>query len=172
MNPLKTLLSPSRQATLFLRYFAFRKIPLLFLVRPSVERLDIEETVIKIPLRRRTRNHLSSMYFGALAIGADAAGGLMAMKLIMESGEKISLIFKSLEAQFLKRAEGDVFFTCRDGRAVQNLVRQAIDSGERVERQIRITATTPDVLGDEPVAEFKLILSLKKKAEEEPAHEE
>ncbi len=37
---------------------------------------------IRIPLGWRTRNHLGSMYFGALATGADLVGGL----LVMEKG--------------------------------------------------------------------------------------
>jgi acyl-coenzyme A thioesterase PaaI-like protein len=169
MTFLYALFSQRVLATLFVRYYGFMKIPLLYFVRPSVLELNNEKVVIKIPLRRRTRNHLKSMYFGALAIGADAAGGLIAMKLIRESGQQVSLIFKYLNADFLKRAEGDVYFTCTRGREIAGLVKSALDSEERVEMPIEVIATIPDLLGDEPVAKFTLGLSLKKKTEEKAA---
>ena len=151
-------------ATLTLRFFSLIKIPLILFVRPSVIELSKERVVIKIPLRRRTKNHLSSMYFGALAIGADCAGGLIAMELIRASSQNISLVFKTFTAEFLKRAEGDVYFTCDEGHAISDLVTAAVASTERVEAPVNVIATVPDKLGDEPVAKFTLILSLKKKA--------
>ncbi len=149
--------------TYFLRGFAWLKIPLLFYVLPSVVELNERRCVIKIPLRRRTKNHLNSMYFGALCIGADGAGGLMAMKLIDDSGRKISLIFKDFQAQFFARAEGDVFFTCEDGEKIQALVQRTLASSERQNETVVVVATTPKQRGDEPVARFELTLSLKRR---------
>jgi acyl-coenzyme A thioesterase PaaI-like protein len=146
-----------------LRLWALTKIPLLFFLRPSVVEASEGRTVIRIPLSRRSRNHLGSMYFGALCAGADLAGALTAMRRIEASGRRISLIFKDLKAQFFKRAEGDVQFCCEDGEAIAGLVRRAIESGEREELPVRIVATVPDKLGPEPVAEFVLTLSLKRR---------
>jgi acyl-coenzyme A thioesterase PaaI-like protein len=145
-----------------LRLWTLAKIPLLFFLRPSVVAADEGRTVIRIPLSRRSRNHLGSMYFGALCAGADLAGALTAMRRIDASGRKISLVFKDVKAQFFKRAEGDVLFSCEDGEAVAGLLRRAIESGEREELPVRIVATVPDKLGTEPVAEFVLTLSLKR----------
>jgi hypothetical protein len=119
---------------------------------------------VRIPLRRKTRNHLNSMYFGALAIEADCAAGLIAMKLIRQSSQDISLIFKSMEAEFFKRAEGDVHFTCDQGHEISKLASAAIESNERVESPVNVTARVPDKFGEEPVARFTLVLSLKKKS--------
>jgi acyl-coenzyme A thioesterase PaaI-like protein len=154
---------PRLKETLFLRTFGFLKVPLLFFIGPSVVEATAERCVIKIPLKRRTKNHLNSMYFAVLAAGADCAGGLIAMRQIRDEGDQLSLIFKDFHADFLKRAEGDVFFTCADGRAILDLVRRATVSGQRENQLIHVTATVPDRLGDEPVARFQLTLSLKKK---------
>src|SRR5258708_3990113 len=92
--------------TLKLRTFGLLKIPVLFFVSPTVVELDDYRCVVKIPLTRRSKNHLGSMYFGVLAAGADCAGGLMAMKLIEEAAsrgrnrKKINLIFKDFKAEF------------------------------------------------------------------------
>jgi acyl-coenzyme A thioesterase PaaI-like protein len=146
-----------------LRLWTLAKIPLLFFLRPSVVEADEGRTVIRIPLSRRSRNHLGSMYFGALCAGADLAGALTAMRRIDASGRRISLVFKDVKAQFFKRAEGDVLFSCEDGEAVAGLLRRAIESGEREELPVRIVATVPGKLGTEPVAEFVLTLSLKRR---------
>ncbi len=168
MSLLKQILPLRTLATLYLRWFGFSKIPLLFYVRPSVVLLNNEKVVVRIPFRRRTQNHLKSMYFGALAIGADCAGGLIAMQQIRASKEPVALIFKSLHADFLKRAEGDVFFTCTQGKEIAALVTKAIRCGERVEMPLKISATVPSKFGDEPVAIFTLVLSLKNKKDEVP----
>ncbi|HTL11154.1 MAG TPA: DUF4442 domain-containing protein, partial [Bdellovibrionota bacterium] len=89
--------------TLYLRAFGLIKIPMLWYLRPSVVELTDDRCVVKIPLRRRAKNHLNSMYFGALAAGADCAGGLMAMRLIRADGNRASLVFKDFHAEFLKR---------------------------------------------------------------------
>ena len=83
------------------------------------------------------------------------------MQLIRRRHEHISLVFKDFQAEFLKRAEGDVDFCCSQGREIVQLVGQAAATNERVERQIEVIATVPS-LSDEPVARFKLTLSLKK----------
>ena len=156
-------MSKNIKATWFIRYFGLMKVPLIFYCRPSVVKLSNETAEIKIPLRRRNKNHLRSMYFGALAVGADVAGGVLAMDQIRKSGRKISLVFKDFSADFLKRPEGDTHFTCNDGLAIKQLIDEAIEKGERVNLPLKITATVPKIFSDEPVAEFILTLSLKDK---------
>lgn len=147
--------------TIFLRLFGLAKIPMLFACSPEVVKMSPEETIVKIPLNFMTRNHLGCMYFGVLAMGADCAGGLMAMSLIRQSKNKASLLFKDFKADFLRRTEGDVHFTCKDGKKIAAQVKEAIRKKTRVNRTLKIIATTPSVSGDEPVAKFDLTLSLK-----------
>jgi len=150
--------------TAYLRTFALLRIPMMFYVAPTVLESSLERCQVVIKLNRRTKNHLGSMYFGVLAIGADCAGGLIAMRAIEEGGHDVSLVFKDFKADFLKRPESDVVFTCKDGRLIQDMIRETLETGERVSRPIRVTGTCPDKFGDEPVAEFILTLSLKKKS--------
>lgn len=147
--------------TRFVRLWSLLNVRMLWLTKPTVMAIDEEHVVIRIPLNWRTRNHLRSMYFGVLCIGADCAGGLIAMRNIQKSGRKVSLIFKDMKAEFLKRAEGDVHFTCRDGKAIADLVARTIESGERQNLPVNVVATVPSRLGDEPVATFELTLSLR-----------
>lgn len=149
--------------TFKIRLLGFLKIPMLWFASPSIEEINDEKCVVKIPLTRRTKNHLNSMYFGALCVGADAAGGVIAWELIQKSTAKIQLVFKSFKADFLARPLGDVYFTCTQGREIAELVRKAESSSERQNMDLHMTAETR--LKGEPlqVAKFVLELSLKKK---------
>ena len=151
------------KATWSVRLFAWQKIPLLALVRPTLVVADRQRCVVRIPLAWLVRNHLRSMYFGTLCIGADMAGGLIAMNLIRSRRSRVAFLFKDFHADFLKRAEGDCLFTCNDGELLAALVDRAEQSGEREEGTVHVTATVPDKLGDEPVAEFRLTISLKRR---------
>ena len=147
--------------TIFLRTFTFFKIPLINWLKPVVLRMDDEMCQIKIPLNKRTHSHLGSMYFGALATGADLAGGLVALEEIQKSRKKISFVFKTCNGEFLKRATGDVIFTCKDVLYIRDLVRQAANSKDRIEGSFDVIATVPEAFKDEPVATFRLTISMK-----------
>jgi len=160
-NQAKKLIFDRARATIALRLFGFFKIPMMFYVRPSVTEISDERVVVRIPLRRRTRNHIGSMYFGALGVGADCAVGALAMHLIKHQPKKVSMIFKNFSAEFLKRAEGDVDFCCSQGNEIAKLIAVVAASGERDEIMVDVIATVPDQ-GNEPVATFKMALSMKK----------
>ena len=153
-------LSTKTKANYYLKVFSLTKIPLLWFCRPKIINLSAECIEIKIPLKRRTKNHLNNMYFGALSVGADITGGFLALPSIQKSKRKITLLFKDFNAKFLRRAEADVHFICKDGIAVNNLVQKAIDTKERQNYTLKIIAKTPTISND-IVAEFDLTLSIK-----------
>lgn len=157
----------SLRDNLFLKVFAWLKVPLIAWVGARVVELDERRCVIRIPLKRRTKNHLDSLYFAVLCVGADVAGGLMAMRRIQASSRPVDLIFKEFSAEFHKRAEGATCFTCEDGPTIDAMIDETLRTGERVHRPVTVVATVPSKLGDEAVATFRLTLSVKSRAREE-----
>lgn len=147
----------------FINSWSFFNIPLIFWVRPKILSIDIDRTEVMIPLNRRTKNHLKSMYFGVLCTGADLAGGILATKLIMESGKNISLSFKDFKADFKKLALGDVVFRFENGKMIQELMDEVLFSNERFNKTVHVTAYCPDIDPNEVVATFELTLSLRNK---------
>lgn len=162
MKLIDRLFTETTRENLALIKLGFTRIPLLFYVGARVTEVTPDRMVVRIPLKRRTRNHLNSMYFGALCAGADCAAGVFAMHFMDKQPANISLVFKDFHAEFLKRAEGDVDFICSQGKEIAELVAQAAASEERVERLLDVIAVVPSI-GDEPVAKFSLTLSLKKR---------
>jgi acyl-coenzyme A thioesterase PaaI-like protein len=151
-----------RSETLWLWFWARTKIPMIAWVRPSVVEVSEERCEIRVPLSWRTRNHLGSMYFGALCTGADAAAAFLGLT-VSRGLSDISFVFKDVHAEFLKRPEADVHFVCEQGREIRGLLEKANASGERESLPIHVVATVPTLFGLEPVARFTLTLSVKRK---------
>lgn len=147
--------------TLKLRAYALLNTPLIFSVRPRIIEINENRCEVVIPLNYFTKNHVGSMYFGALSIGADLAGGLFVTEAIKRSGKKVSFIFKDFTADFLRRAESDVHFICEEGKIVSGVVAETIKTKKRANRTAHIFATTPKKTGNEPIAQFKLTISVK-----------
>lgn len=149
------------QFKFFLWYFGHFKVPLIGYLKPALIRLDDKHAVVKLPLHRRSKNHLHSMYLGALTVGADIACGLHGFYHADKAGVKISLAFKSLQAQFIKRPETDVYFVSNEGDTVQQMINDAIKTQMRMNHPIRITAYTHYLENPVEIAYFTLELSLK-----------
>lgn len=134
------------------------KIPLICFVRPRLILINEKTVRVRIKLRRRTKNHLNSMYFGALAIGADIAGGIHAFYFAELSNKKVSFAFKGMKAEFIKRAESHVIFESNDGELVKNSMDESLKTGERMNQTILVSAMDTN---NELVATFEMIVSVK-----------
>jgi acyl-coenzyme A thioesterase PaaI-like protein len=158
------MLSPIQKANLNFILVGLFKIRMIGFVRARLIEYTEQKTVIKIPLNRRTSNHLGSMYFGALATGADVTGAWIAFDYLARTKKPVSIVFKDISAEFMKRADGDVYFTCLDGPAVLQAFNDTIADGERKNIELLVTATVPAKYQNEPVATFKMTLSMRYKA--------
>lgn len=154
-------MSPFTRFKFFLWHFSRFKIPLIGYLKPRLLTLDEQKIVVCLPLTRRSRNHLHSMYFGALAVGADLAGGFHGFYHADRAQCKISLAFKSFQAQFLQRPESDVYFVSEQGDLVQSMIAESKKTGERINQPITIKAYTHYLTQPQEVADFILELSIK-----------
>jgi hypothetical protein len=150
--------------TLFVNLYGLFKIPLVFFVSPRVVEATEKKCVIKIPLGFRTKNHVNSMYFGALGIGAELSIAAAAVLAIAESKQKIDFIFKDFQAQYVKRGEGAVLFVCEDVESVRRLVEQAKTNSQRLEKKIKGYAVCPKTSETEPVMTYELTLSVRNRS--------
>ena len=134
------------------------KIPMIAYVRPKLMEINDESVHVRIRLRRATRNHLKSMYFGALAVGADVAAGIHVFYFAQESGLKVSFAFKGMKADFLKRAESDVTFVCDEGLVIKEMIESSKISGERMNQNVTVVAKDMNAV---IVATFEMTVSVK-----------
>jgi len=145
----------------YLWLFGHFQVRMIGYLRPKIIEINDQKLVVKIALNRRSRNHLRSMYFGALAVGADVAGGFHGFYHAEKEKLNVSLVFKSFRAQFLRRPEHDVYFVSNMGDTVAEMLERSKGSGERQNEMIRIDAFTGYPNQSEKVAEFDLELSIK-----------
>jgi hypothetical protein len=138
--------------------FGWVKIPMIAFCRPKIVTWNEETVVIRIRKSRRTKNHLKSIYFGALMIGADLAAGMHAFAFTVAEKKRISLAFKSCEAKFLKRPESDVFFEAQAGQIVKKMIAESESKNERVNAIIPVSIKNSS---GEEVANVNMELSLR-----------
>lgn len=149
---------------LLLWSYGLFKIPMILYVGARVVERTESRCVVRIPLNYRTKNHYGAMYFGALCVGADLAGGTIAVRAIHDSKKRVGFVFKDFQAEFLKRPEGDVDFVCHQGQEILESIQKAIASGERENIPLAIEAFVPkSETPQEPVARFRLVISVKLK---------
>lgn len=134
------------------------KIPLIGYLKPKLVVLNDETVQVKIRFRRRSKNHLNSMYFGALAVGADVSGGIHAFYFSKKHNKKVSFAFKSMKAEFLKRAESDVIFECNEGKTIEKIVLDSFARQERINHVVKVEAKNTS---NEVVALFEMEISVK-----------
>lgn len=141
--------------------FAKSKVPLIASCSPKIISLSQAGCEICIPLNNNTKNHVNSLYFGTLAIGADIAGGFLAMTAINQIDCNLELLFKDFKADFKKLALADTHFVCNDGPLIYKMIDEAVTTKQRINHALSITATTPSISNSTIVADFTLTLSLK-----------
>lgn len=149
--------------TALINGFSFFKIPLLAFCFPKVVKLTENESAVRIKLNYRTKNHLRSMYFGALAMGAELSIALTAVDQIQKSKKKVDFIFKDFKSEFLKRADGHVLFICNEAVEIKNLIEQALQTEDRLEKTFKghaIVENKPEV----EIMKYSLTLSVKKRS--------
>lgn len=150
--------------TTFVHLYGLLKIPLVLFVSPRVVEATDTRFVLKIPLNYRTKNHLNSMYFGALGIGAELSIAAAAVVAITESKQKIDFVFKDYSAQYLKRADGHVHFICDEIAAVKSLIEESKTNPARIERKLKGYAVVPKVSPTDPVMTYELTLSVRNRS--------
>ena len=154
-------LSQKFKMTMYIRLFGLLKVPMIYYCKPKVVDINQDSVTVKISLNRRTKNHVGSMYLGALSVGADITSAMLALELIKESNKKIIPIFKDFHADYFKRAEGDVHFVCTEGKKIRKIVSEVEKTNKRINEKIVVNAYVFKNKKKEHVAGFTLTLSLK-----------
>lgn len=134
------------------------KIPIMGFLRPKLMKMDEDTVEVRIKLNRRSKNHLKSMYFGALAVGADVAGGIHAFYFAEKHSKKVSFAFKSMHASFLKRAESDIVFVCNEGAKIEEVILESLKTQTRINQSVTVRALNS---AQEEVAVFVMEISVK-----------
>ena len=100
------------------------------------------------------------MYFAAEAMAAEMSSGLLAFGYSYKQSKPISMLVVKMEIQFLKKATGEILFSCQQGQEIKETILKCINS------QSGQTITTTSIGKNEnyeEVAKFYITWSFKAK---------
>ena len=126
-----------------MRFFLLWKLPAAWFMGIGVRFCDEQRCVVRQPYGWRSQNPFRSTYFAAQCAAAELSTGLLAMAALQ--GEvPVSMLVIQIEASFLKKADQQLLFTCEEGPLMQDVVRQAIETGEPQVFKACSVGTLPD----------------------------
>ncbi len=106
--------------------------------------LDAEQSVVWLPYRWRSQNPFRSIYFAAQCAAAELSTGLPAWLAVQEQLVPVSMLVTRVEADFLKKANQPLRFTCASVRDIADAVQRAAHTDVPCEVRILSTGTLPD----------------------------
>ena len=137
------------------------KLPLAWMAGSRLSHVDTEKCSISMPYGWRNQNPFNSIYFAAQAMSAEMSTGMLCMLAIENSGEGIAMLVSHNSSEFTKKANGEVTFTCNDGKKMFDAVAETCKTGEPV--LVEMTSTGVMKNGVE-VSKFSFTWTVKKRS--------
>lgn len=160
-NAKQSKLIKKLNSPLLFRLYTRKMVPAASHAGVKFVSLNDEDCIIKVPFRRRNRNPFRSMYFAVQSMAAEMSTALPAMIHMAGYDVSIAWIVLDFEAEFPKKATGDVTFTCRQVSEIKKTIEKAANSKDAQTLQIETIGTMED--GTE-VSRFVFNWSFKRRA--------
>lgn len=136
------------------------RVPLLAFCNPQL--LSVEPTAkVTLPLNFVTKNHFRTMYFGALAMGAELSVAVPILEAMFIKKKPVSFIFKDFKCEFLKRADTSVIFEFSDIEESRRAIEDALATGERLNKTFKGKAYSKDN-AENIFMTYEITISIKK----------
>ena len=142
------------------RMYLLRYLPMAFIAGVRATELTNEKAVTTIKFGWLTQNPFHSIYFACQAMAAEMSTGLLVMNSTYQSTPPISMLIVKNQAVYLKKAIGEITFTCNDGKQIDELIVKSNNSEDGI--VLDLTSIGIDETG-EKVAGFIFTWSLKAK---------
>lgn len=142
------------------RLFLLKSLPVAWFAGFKIVTLDEQKASVIIRYKWFNKNPFNSIYFAMLSAAAEVSTGILCMGNIYKRKPGVSMLVTQNNGKFFKKATGKIIFTCNDGENINNIVENAIDTGEG--REVICTSTGVNESG-EVVAVFEFTWSFKVK---------
>lgn len=143
-----------------LNKFIIFKLPSAYLCGVKVDKLDNNFCITKVKFRWINKNPFKSIYFAVLAMAAELSTGAIVLKKTRETNYKFSTLVVGMNAEFYKKAIGEISFICDGGTELVNYVNNALLTKEG--EVFKLVSKGVDKEG-EIVAKFEFTWSIKLK---------
>ncbi|MBW6481795.1 MAG: DUF4442 domain-containing protein [Vicingaceae bacterium] len=143
-----------------LHLFLFLKLPNAFFSGVRVKSLQENSCITSVKHRWINQNPFGSIYFAVLAMASELSTGALVLQKIKTSNKKVSMLVTHQKSTFLKKAKGQINFTCTDGKLIDEALNKSIETGEGISFWMKSTGIDEE---NEVVTEMKFEWSLKVK---------
>jgi hypothetical protein len=130
---------------LIMGFYLMWKLPMAWFAGIRVNICNSQKAEIRLPYGWRSQNPFKSTYFAAQCAAGELSTGLLALAALQDS-PPVSMLVVNIEAVFFKKASATLNFTCEDGDAIQQAIRQAIETGVSQVFVAKSTGRLPDGL--------------------------
>jgi hypothetical protein len=113
-----------------LNVYTMFKLPSAYLCGVRTKEINSEKCIVGVKLNWINKNPFKSMFWAVQGMAAEFSTGALVISKIQESGKKVSMLVTSNNATFTKKAVGKITFTCKDGKAIDTILKKAIETGE------------------------------------------
>jgi hypothetical protein len=110
--------------------FLLAKLPSAFLCGVRLRCISDIQSKTSVKFKWINQNPFGSMFWAVQGMAAELATGALVMQKIQSSGENISMLVASNNAEFTKKAKGRINFVCNDGEKLNTTIQKAIETGE------------------------------------------
>ena len=141
--------------------FLLFKLPSAYFSGVRVKSIHENEAIATVKHKWINQNPFKSLYWATQGMASELATGILVMKVIDESGKKISMLVTYQTGTFTKKATGRINFICKDGHLIKGAIDKNIASGEG--ETVTMIAEGFDETGDS-VSKFEYQWSLKVKS--------
>lgn len=119
---------PCMRQLLFFPLYLFRYLPAAWFM--GIRPVEITDTAcrVRLPYSWRSQNPFRSIYFAAQCAAGEMASGLPALEAL-RSRPPCSMLVLRAEAEFLKKADRTLVFTCADVAGIREAIARAFDTG-------------------------------------------
>lgn len=125
----------------------------------TVEEVTAGRAVASLPLKRRTRNHVGSVYFGAQMTLAELTLGLLLFTLYPPG--PYGMLVKRVESDFLTKAKGRLRATCAPPADVLAALAE-VNSSTAGKSEAWVPVALTDVATGQEVSRARFLASLKR----------
>lgn len=111
-----------------LNLYLFKNLPSAYFCGVRVYALEADYCTVRVKHRWFNQNPFRSMYFAVQNMGAELTTGVLVMKAIKESNQKISMLVLNQKSQFTKKATGIITFKCDQGQLISEKIKEALQT--------------------------------------------
>lgn len=112
------------------RMFLLSKLPSAFFAGVRIKDIDEERCVVTVPYKWFSQNPFRSTYFACLCMAGEMSTGALAMAHLHKLKPSVSMLVVRVDSEYFKKATSCTSFVCEDGQLIQQVIADAIETGE------------------------------------------